>query len=395
MQAIRAGAERRAIAAEETPMRRYPLLSSLLARLGAALALGACAAPAAPARSPAPPAPAAVPAQAVAPGAAREAAPAASPAPEATYQGPPRKVRLGYGFVSAEVTPMWLALDQGLFLKHGLDVDTTLIQSSAQVAPAMAAGELDAALSAGAGVVDINLAGGDQVIVATQTNLLTFQLHARSEFRRVEDLRDKRVGTTRIGSGNHLAVTEVFKRAGMEAGRDATLIQGGTSDGVLTALISGATDAAMMGTPQNFLAEREGIPLLVDTKDYGIPYSATAIVVTRPTLQNRYELVRDLVRAYVEAAGLARRDTALGMRTLAKYMNVDDQELLERGYRLWLSTVDPRMWPSAPAVQAVLDHRAAEVPAARTAKPDDFLDERIMRELEQTGYLQRHLGTGT
>src|SRR5262245_35648301 len=103
-----------------------------------------------------------------APAAANSAAASPSPAP-------PRPLRMAYGFVSTATLPMWIALDQGIYRQYGLDVDTMLLQSSAQIAPAMAAGEIDVALTAGAGVVDIDLAGGDQVLILSQTkDLLAF-----------------------------------------------------------------------------------------------------------------------------------------------------------------------------------------------------------------------------
>lgn len=83
---------------------------------------------------------------------------------------------MAYGFVSTTDIPMWIAQDQGVFTKYGLDVDTTLLQTSAQIAPAMAAGEIDVALTAGAGVVDIDLAGGDQVLIAAEQNMMRFFL---------------------------------------------------------------------------------------------------------------------------------------------------------------------------------------------------------------------------
>src|SRR5215218_1544325 len=101
----------------------------------AALLLVACAAPGA--GSPAKPA--------GGPGAAAPAAeskPAAAAAPGAGAPGAavPREVRMAFGFVAPAALPMWIALDQGIYQKHGLDVEPTLMQSSAQIAPAMAAG---------------------------------------------------------------------------------------------------------------------------------------------------------------------------------------------------------------------------------------------------------------
>src|SRR5207248_6261314 len=161
-----------------------------------------------------------------------------------------RKVRLAYGFVSTTDIPLWIADDQGLWQRHGLEVETILMQSSAQVAPAMAAGEIDVALTAGAGVVDIDLAGGDQLLIASQTtNLMRFYLNARPDIRRVEDLRDKRIAITRLGSGVHLATQIVLEKAGLEAVRGAQLVRAGAADSELSALLSGAVDAATVGLP--------------------------------------------------------------------------------------------------------------------------------------------------
>jgi NitT/TauT family transport system substrate-binding protein len=327
-----------------------------------------------------------------APQAAAPAAPSSSPTSGGNRGSqPPRKLRLAYGFTSAEVVPMWVALDEGIYAKYGLDVEATLLQSSAQVAPAMAAGEIDAALTAGAGVVDIDLAGGDQVIVAAQTNIMSFLLHARPDIRRVEDLRDKRLAITRLGSGIHLASQMVLRQAGLEAGRDVALVQAGTTDAALTALISGAADAALMSAPTNILAEREGFPQLADLKDFRFPYSQTAVAVTRGTLAERTDLVRDFLRAHLEALGVAKRDAALAKRTLGKYMQVDDQEVLDRSYVQWKATLEEWAYPSLPAIQAVLDQRAPDHPAAKTANPSDFVDERLIRELDQSGFLRTAL----
>jgi NitT/TauT family transport system substrate-binding protein len=288
---------------------------------------------------------------------------------------------------------MWIALEQGIYQKYGLDVDTTLLQSSAQIAPAMAAGEVDVALTAGAGVVDIDLAGGDQVLVFAQTKeLMSFFLHARPEVQRVESLRGQRVAVTRLGSGVHLATQIVLQQVGLEAGRDVQLVQAGTVDAQLAALIGGGADAAMLATPANFLAEREGFPLLADLKEYRVPYSPGALAVTRSTLNAQYDLVRDFVQAHVEAMGVGRRNPALATRLLGVNTQADDQDLLDRSYRLWVADMTTNGLPSAAAVQTVLDQRAPEVPAARTADPRDFLEDRIVHELEATGVLQRALG---
>ena len=298
---------------------------------------------------------------------------------------------MAYGFVSTTDIPMWIAQDQGIFTKYGLDVDTTLLQTSAQIAPAMAAGEVDVALTAGAGVVDIDLAGGNQVLIVAEQNMMRFFLQTRPEIRRVEDLRNKRVAITRLGSGVHLATIKVLEQAGLDPGRDTALIQAGTVNNALSALASDQVEAAMLSTPTNILAERQGFPLLVDVKDLHIPYSQGALAVTRTTLEERYDLVRDFVKAMLEARGVAMRDPALAKGLLGQNTKTEDQDILDRSYELWLADLDELPYASPDAVQTVLDQRAPEVQAARTANPQDFVDNRIVRELEASGFLRTAL----
>src|SRR5262249_50862542 len=215
---------------------RVIVARAMVARAMVARAMVACAVvlllacSSTPARESAPAQSGPAPAAGAAAGPAGEAAGAGAAAPE------PRKVRMAYGFAAVAALPMYIAQDQGIYRKYGLDVESILMQTSAQIAPAMAAGEIDVALTAGAGVGDVTLSGADQVLIESDSNVLRFYLHSRPDIRRVEDLRDKRVAITRLGSGVHLATQIVLNKAGLEAGRDVQILQAGTVDAGLTAL---------------------------------------------------------------------------------------------------------------------------------------------------------------
>ena len=46
-------------------------------------------------------------------------------------------------------------------------------------------------------------------------------------------------------------------------------------------------------------------------------------------------------------------------------------------------------YPPASGLQTVLDQRADEIPAARGANPAAWIDDRFVRELEASGYIDR------
>jgi hypothetical protein len=89
---------------------------------------------------------------------------------------------------------------------------------------------------------------------------------------------------------------------------------------------------------------------------------------------------------------MARRDQALAKRLLRQHLQLDDEESVEFNYRYWVEELTDPPYPPLAAVQTVLDQRAAEIPAARTANPRDFVDDRLLRELDQSGFLRQALG---
>jgi hypothetical protein len=46
-----------------------------------------------------------------------------------------------------------------------------------------------------------------------------------------------------------------------------------------------------------------------------------------------------------------------------------------------------KQYPSIPGLQMALDFLAEENPKAKSAKPDDFIDSRFVKELDQSGYI--------
>ncbi len=310
------------------------------------------------------------------------AAPAAVPA---------RPIKVAYGFVSTSALPLWVGEDQGIYEKHGLKPDTIYLQSSAQVAPAMASGEVEIALTAVYGVAEIDLAGGDQVILASVTNYMPFLMHARPEIRRVEDLRGQRVAVTRFGGGISMAAHLLVRRAGLAPGADVTMVQAGTSENQVNGMLAGAFDAAMVDLPANFVLEREGYPLLASVYEARIPSMHGVVAVTRPYLEQNRDTVLRFLRAYVETLGVIQREKETTKRVLAERTNTTDEDILERSYHLYVSQMTDAPFPSPAGVRTVLDERAADLPAARDGRPEQFIDEGPIRELEASGFVREHL----
>ena len=276
--------------------------------------------------------------------------------------------------------PIWLAQDAGIHLKHGLDVELVSMQSSAQITPALIAGELAIAYSAGAGTVSADLQGADLVMISSFQPWLRFWLYTKPEVQSVAQLRGSRMGVTRFGGGLHLAALMSAERAGMDPERDLTMSQLGGNSEIFGALVGNAIDSGWVLAPQAYEAEALGYKRLVDTLEYRIPYTMSGATASKHYIDEHEDVVRRFARAHVEALALFVSDKEQSKRVMAKWTKEENPDYLERGYQDTLTSMERIPYTTPDTIQTVLDQLAPQIPAARGANPEDFIDNRWVRE---------------
>jgi ABC-type nitrate/sulfonate/bicarbonate transport system substrate-binding protein len=144
----------------------------------------------------------------------------------------------------------WIAQETGIFRKYNLEFPLVYIGTSPLATAAMLGGEAQILIDGGVGLVRTVLGGNnDLVFIAGIKNHLTQSILAKPEIKRLEDLRGKKIGVTRIGATTHYFAVQAFKQRNMEAGRDYSMIQTGGAPEMLAALLSGAIDAGTMSAP--------------------------------------------------------------------------------------------------------------------------------------------------
>jgi ABC-type nitrate/sulfonate/bicarbonate transport system substrate-binding protein len=111
------------------------------------------------------------------------------------------KVRVNWSAIAAGQSGIWIANDEGLFKKNGLDVELLHIPSSSRIIQTMLAGEIAISYVDGRNTIQSNLTGSDMALIAGVTNRFSFSLMARPEIKRVSDLK-----------GNALASLESDRR---------------------------------------------------------------------------------------------------------------------------------------------------------------------------------------
>lgn len=298
------------------------------------------------------------------------------------------KVRVNWSAIAAGQSGIWIAYEEGLFKKNGLDVELLHIPSSSRIIQTMLAGEISISYVDGRNTIQSNLTGSDVVLIGGVTNRFSFSLMARPEIKRVSDLKGKRIGVTRIGSSTHTAALYALGQAGLKPG-DYEILPVAEVPNILVAMMAGRLDAGPISAPTLIRGRKAGMNELVNLSKDGPEYVSVAVGATRAYIRANEEIVRRFARAYSEAVHIFRANKPIALRTLQKYTRVTDPETLEATHKEYLDYIEAIPYVSRKGTEAILAELAVSDPKARQAKPEDFVDMRFVAELEKEGFFKR------
>jgi len=299
------------------------------------------------------------------------------------------RVRIGYSSISGAYTPIWVAHDAGYFAKEGLQDDIVLIPSGTQLAQVTVAGEIDIGSLNGSSAIAAALQGADLKIIGNSGNKMVFSLYVRPEIKSVEQLKGKKIGVTRFGSAPDISVRYALRKYNINPDRDLTLIQLGFMATVAGGLQGGSIDGGVVSPPTQFAVDKAGFKELINITDMNFAFPNPALVAVGSIIRSKPDVINRFMRAYVRGMHRARTDPAFTYKSMAKYTKIEDAAVLQKAYEFYMSKVLEK----APAinmtgVQNVLDDLVKTVPAARNAKPEQFVDMRFLDTLEKGGLLK-------
>jgi len=303
---------------------------------------------------------------------------------------PLQKINVAYSSISGNVSPLWVTQDKGFFRKYGLDVQAILIESGTTTAQALVAGDISFASVAGPAAIQSNLRGADVVIIAGVINTLTFQLYTEKGIARPDQFKGKSLGVTRFGSATDFAMRYAIEKYGLDAGKDVSILQLGNQPAQLAALEAGRIQGVMLSAPTSLRAKKLGFPMLADLQMLGLEYQHTSIATSRALIKSKPDTVRDFMRAYIEGIQYAKTHRKETLEILAKYLRTDDKEVLDDTYESIIMTLIPeKPYPTLKGVQIILREFGQKDAAARDARPEQFVDLSIIKELDSSGFIDK------
>ena len=295
-----------------------------------------------------------------------------------------RKMIVPYTPLTGASTPFWIAIEEKLFQKYGLEIAPLFISGgSSAIVPAMTAGQFDIGAVGGGAVVLNRFSGGDLITIGAQTGVYTTDCFAKPEIKSIRDLKGKTIAVTRFGTSTHFAGLSTLRLGGLKS-TDVVFVQLGASGEREAALSSGKVDATMLGYPGGELALKRGYRQLTElAKSEDGAFPTTAIAARESWLKDskNREIALNFLRAFTDGLTLAKTDAALSKKVLRKYTRVDDEAVLQATFEYYKKyfgdtlKVNERSYAN---LLQLLDH-----PKAKDADPTRFFDNSLLEQIRR------------
>ena len=299
------------------------------------------------------------------------------------------KLKIGYSGTGNTQYLLDLPRRQGVFRKNGLDTEIVYVTSGSLLSQALIAGNFDVALTRGTTPMLGKLRGSEQLIVANYSNHFNDVFLAAPEITAVKQLKGKRIAVSRFGSGSHILTNLVLKQAGLDPQRDVTVLQIGNSAARLAAIMSRSIEGSLISIDFVPRARREGLHVLVDLTESKVEYPVLSFFMMGPVIEHNRRTVKALIKSISEGVRIFQTDAVAAKAVIKAALRTDDPETLELTATRVGKSLEYKPLPTVAAIQTALDELRAIDPAkVQTAKFDDFVDLRAVRELEQEGFFK-------
>ena len=298
----------------------------------------------------------------------------------------PTQITVGYSSTASAELPAWLAKETGIFAKNGLDVQLVYFRGGTIATMALLARQTPISQGSGQASVNAALRGADTVMVAGGLVDTEWWLLTRSDIKSAEQLKGGTLAISPFGGLAESMTRIALKRLGLTPVKDIAFVQISGLQERLFALETGKVQGAMLPTPYKFVGQKRGFHNLVSVS---LAYQSTGVVTTRTIIRESPDLVRRYVKSQIEAIHRIKTDRDTALKILVKYLGLQDNDILAKSYDE-LSSDDkfpPKQYPTLEGIRNILEPLAQTDPKANAAKPEDFVDMRFVKELDDSGFI--------
>ena len=296
-------------------------------------------------------------------------------------------IRIAYSGVSASGTPVWLAKDEGIFAKHGLEADLVAVRSAPLQVTALVSNEVQFVRGSASSMLTAAAQGAKlKIILSLFAERASYNFLVAPSITKPSDLRGKKIGVQDF-SGLLWSLTMLsLREMGLDPQKDNINIQAiGDSTVIAQSLASGIIDGAALDRLQSARLQGQGVKVLYDLGK--IPLPSSPFMASEAFIQKSPQTVENLIKALIEASAIMRAQKERGVAVLQKYLKTDRQ-LAELGYKYLLEDLTPYTFVTTKGLKTAQDVIALRDPKITKFNVEDLLDQRILTKVVKSGYVE-------
>jgi len=309
----------------------------------------------------------------------------------ALAQNPPT-IYVGLVSITPSNAPVLAAQDGGYFKKYNLDVKPLVMSGSSTAVASMLSGNVSLVSMAAANVINAHLGGTDAVMVAGMVNFAPYELIVAKDIRRWEDLKGKKLGIARFGGSADFLARWALEKNGLKPGKDVTILQTGGNPERVAAVMQGVIQATLLEQAFASVTKKAGLHSLLDYSTAGLDYQHNGIGSTRSYMEKNRDAMTRFMKALIEGVHKFKTDRAFGIKVLERHLRSSDPEVAPSAYDYYAPKTPAIPYVNVKGMKFVLDTLAETTPKAKNVKAEDMIEDRVLHEIEASGFLKQVAG---
>jgi ABC-type nitrate/sulfonate/bicarbonate transport system substrate-binding protein len=297
------------------------------------------------------------------------------------------KLRAAFGSLAASHMVLLVAKDLRFFNKYNLDAEVVGHIPGAKAVFPLISGDAQIVHAAGPPFVQAALGGSDVVMFMGLINSMSFYIVAHRDITTPAQLKGKRLGVSTLGSSSDFSLRFGLRWLGLDSENDVTILALGDSAIRVNALVSGTIQGGAYNLGETIFLKQQGHRQFLDTAMTRAEYQHTAVATTRAVLGRNRGAVVNYTRAIVEGMAWMKNNKEESLKMMSKYLRIGDRQTLEAQYEENVNKLFVKKpYPTLAGIKTILESLPRNE-KARSAKAEQFVDLSIVRELDDSGFI--------
>ena len=297
--------------------------------------------------------------------------------------------RIANGTSGENPAVLWVGVDQGLYRKHGLNVEVVFMRSGPLAMSALASSDVQMVFTSSNNVLNVAAGGLDVVIIGNVVGRLEGDFMARPEIKKPEDLKGKQLAIQSIGGGGWANTMLAMDYLGLDPDRDnIRFIVLGDQPSRIQALETGRAQASWMGSTFSAPLKKKGYTVLLEMGRAPIAYLGASLVARKSAVRQESKLYESMLKGTLDAMRFFMKpeNKPAVLQSIARVLRLPRAEDAENGYNAMLAAYNIDLRPKPEGVKKIYSILARTNPKLQTFKPETIIDDSLIQKVQASGY---------